>query len=165
MHRELSKRASALFPAREDRERWDDFLTRELARADERVAAGSVTPTLDLGAFRSELAEFDFRAPRALSEAIVVDYRADGARTRSRDAPSLFRTVQSSPHVPCTVRGSYCGSLQSAARDFDHVTGCSRDRGSRYSVSRRSRRSPSRRWAATSQPRDRRRTIRHLFVR
>jgi hypothetical protein len=62
--REPSKRASALFPAREDRERWDDFLTRELARADERVGAGSVTPTLDLGAFRSELSEFDFQAPR-----------------------------------------------------------------------------------------------------
>ena len=66
--REPSKRASALFPAREDRERWDDFLTRELAHANERIAAGSVTPTLDLGTFRSELAEFDFRAPRALGE-------------------------------------------------------------------------------------------------
>ena len=69
-HRELSKRASALFPAREDRECWDDFLTRELARADERVGAGSVTPTLDLGAFRSELSEFDFRSPRALGEVL-----------------------------------------------------------------------------------------------
>ena len=66
--REPSKRASALFPAREDRERWDDFLTRELAHANERIAAGPVTPTLDLGTFRSELAEFDFRAPRALGE-------------------------------------------------------------------------------------------------
>lgn len=69
-HRELFKRASALFPAREDRECWDDFLTRELARADERVGAGPVTPTLDLGAFRSELSEFDFCAPRALGEVL-----------------------------------------------------------------------------------------------
>ena len=67
-HRELSKRPSALFPAREVRERWDDFLTRELARANERIAAGSVTPTFDLVAFKSELAGFDFQMPRPLSE-------------------------------------------------------------------------------------------------
>jgi len=67
-HRELSKRASALFLARSDRERWDDFLTRELARANEHIAASSVTPTLDLVAFRGELAGFDFQAPRPLGE-------------------------------------------------------------------------------------------------
>lgn len=59
---------NALFPAREVRERWDDFLTRELARASERIGAGSVTPTLDLAAFKSELAGFDFQAPRPLDE-------------------------------------------------------------------------------------------------
>jgi glutamate/tyrosine decarboxylase-like PLP-dependent enzyme len=67
---ELQPRASALFPAREDRERWDDLLTRELARADGRIAAGSVTPTLDLDSFRTELAGFDFREPRALGEVL-----------------------------------------------------------------------------------------------
>jgi glutamate/tyrosine decarboxylase-like PLP-dependent enzyme len=67
-HRKLYKRASVLFPARADRECWDDFLTRELARADERIAQGSVTPTLDLSAFRNELGGFDFRAPRSLNE-------------------------------------------------------------------------------------------------
>jgi glutamate/tyrosine decarboxylase-like PLP-dependent enzyme len=66
--REPSGRVSALFPTREARECWDDFLTRELARATARVAEGFVTPTLDPGALRSELAEFDFRAPRALGE-------------------------------------------------------------------------------------------------
>jgi len=67
-HGEPSKRTSALFPAREVRERWDDFLTRELACANERIAAGSVTPTLDLVAFKRELAGFDFRTPRSLGE-------------------------------------------------------------------------------------------------
>ena len=66
--RELSKRGSALFPSREDRERWDDFLTRELACANERLAEGAVTPTLDLAAFKNELAGFDFRAPLPLGE-------------------------------------------------------------------------------------------------
>jgi glutamate/tyrosine decarboxylase-like PLP-dependent enzyme len=67
-HRELYERATPLFPARVDRECWDDFLTRELADANERVGAGSVTPTLDIGAFRRELAKFDFRAPCGLGE-------------------------------------------------------------------------------------------------
>jgi glutamate/tyrosine decarboxylase-like PLP-dependent enzyme len=61
-------RGSALFPVREDRERWDDLLTRELARAHERVAKGAVTPTFDLISFRNELAGFDFRTPRPVDE-------------------------------------------------------------------------------------------------
>jgi aromatic-L-amino-acid decarboxylase len=62
-HREPPARASALFPMREDRERWDDVLTRELALANGRVAKGSVIPTLDFPSFRCELADFDFRTP------------------------------------------------------------------------------------------------------
>lgn len=58
----------ALFPAPAERERWNDLLTRELAGADARVTAGSVTPTLELAAFRSELAGFDFHEPRPLAE-------------------------------------------------------------------------------------------------
>jgi hypothetical protein len=54
---------STLFPGRDDRRRWDDFLTEQLAAAAERIAKGSVTPTLDLNAFRGELAEFDFNLP------------------------------------------------------------------------------------------------------
>jgi hypothetical protein len=60
---ELPNPASALFPMREDRERWDDILTRELALANDRIGRGSVTPTLDLPYFRGELANFDFRTP------------------------------------------------------------------------------------------------------
>lgn len=61
-------RASALFPPRKDRERLDDDLTRALHRAEERVALGPVTPTLDLAAFKRELADFDFRQPRPLED-------------------------------------------------------------------------------------------------
>jgi aromatic-L-amino-acid/L-tryptophan decarboxylase len=57
----------ALFPPAAERERIDDYLTRELARAQERVVAGSATPTLAMDAFRRELAGFDFAAPRPLS--------------------------------------------------------------------------------------------------
>jgi glutamate/tyrosine decarboxylase-like PLP-dependent enzyme len=58
----------ALFPPRQERLRVDDYLTRELARAEERVVAGSATPTLDMESFRRELSGFDFTAPRPLPE-------------------------------------------------------------------------------------------------
>ena len=61
---------SALFPPREDRVRWDDYLTRELLCANERIAVGSVVPTLDMGRLRAELAELDFETPRPLEELI-----------------------------------------------------------------------------------------------
>jgi glutamate/tyrosine decarboxylase-like PLP-dependent enzyme len=69
--RELSGRGSALFPTSADRERWDDFLTRELARANERVNQGAVAPTLDLNSFTEELAGFDFQVPRQLDELLT----------------------------------------------------------------------------------------------
>ena len=70
-HREPATGAKALFPSAADRERWDDLLTRELARANGRVSHGSVTPTLDLASFRRELAGFDFRTPLPLDEAMT----------------------------------------------------------------------------------------------
>jgi len=59
---------ASLFPPREERVQWDDYLTRKLLDANERIAAGPVTPTLDVTKLRSELAEFDFAAPRPLAE-------------------------------------------------------------------------------------------------
>jgi glutamate/tyrosine decarboxylase-like PLP-dependent enzyme len=59
---------AALFPARAERQRIEDYLTRALALADERVCAGSATPTLDMEAFRRELEGFDFGTPRPLTE-------------------------------------------------------------------------------------------------
>ena len=56
----------ALFPRAVERERIDDYLTRELASAQRRIAAGSATPTLDMEAFRRDLAGFDFAVARPL---------------------------------------------------------------------------------------------------
>ena len=42
---------AALFPTRAERARLDDFLTRELPRANARIAQGSVVPTFDLASF------------------------------------------------------------------------------------------------------------------
>jgi glutamate/tyrosine decarboxylase-like PLP-dependent enzyme len=59
---------SALFPPHADRGRWDDYLTRELLCANDRVAHGPVVPTLDMDVLRSQLAEIDFQTPRGLDE-------------------------------------------------------------------------------------------------
>jgi aromatic-L-amino-acid/L-tryptophan decarboxylase len=55
---------SPLFPGTAHRIRWDDVLTRDLAAAHDRVAAGPVTPRIDQAAFRGELAAFDFETPQ-----------------------------------------------------------------------------------------------------
>ena len=54
----------ALFPPAGERERIDDYLTRELLMAQRPIAAGPATPTLSMDAFRRELAGFDFAVPR-----------------------------------------------------------------------------------------------------
>jgi glutamate/tyrosine decarboxylase-like PLP-dependent enzyme len=59
---------AALFPARADRQRIEDYLTRALALADERVGAGTVTPSRDIDSLRRELEGFDFARPRPLPE-------------------------------------------------------------------------------------------------
>jgi glutamate/tyrosine decarboxylase-like PLP-dependent enzyme len=59
---------AALFPSHDERLRWDDYLTRELRCATDRVARGAVVPTLDMTALCAALAEIDFRTPRGLDE-------------------------------------------------------------------------------------------------
>src|SRR5215475_1560321 len=59
---------TALFPARTERQRIDDYLTRALTLADQRVCAGPATPTLDVEAFRRELESFDFSTAKPFTE-------------------------------------------------------------------------------------------------
>jgi glutamate/tyrosine decarboxylase-like PLP-dependent enzyme len=56
----------ALFPDDATRERINDALTRRLAQAEQRVASGSVVPTLDMEVFRRELAAIDFEHGQSL---------------------------------------------------------------------------------------------------
>jgi len=60
--------SAALFPGTAFREWIEDQLTRALAQAQARVAAGPVTPTLDMETFRHELARFDYGEPWPLPE-------------------------------------------------------------------------------------------------
>src|SRR5579884_3205060 len=59
---------AALFPETSERQRLDDFLTRELSDAAARVSHGSVVPTIDMERYRHELQAFDFETPRPLQE-------------------------------------------------------------------------------------------------
>jgi glutamate/tyrosine decarboxylase-like PLP-dependent enzyme len=61
---------SALFPGRDRRALQESRLTALLAGVDERVAAGPVTPSIDLESFKAELAGFDFETPRALEDVL-----------------------------------------------------------------------------------------------
>ena len=54
---------NALFPRRDDRLKWDNHLTELLAKADQRVASGPVTSTIDLTDLKGELAAFNFQEP------------------------------------------------------------------------------------------------------
>jgi len=59
---------AALFPDAAERRRVGDRLSEELERALVRIQAGPVAPTLDMAAFREELASYRFETPRPLEE-------------------------------------------------------------------------------------------------
>jgi glutamate/tyrosine decarboxylase-like PLP-dependent enzyme len=69
--RELTPAPAALFPEAALRTRIDDGLTRALLAAGERVARGSVVPTLDRAQLKRELETFDFAVPRPLEELVA----------------------------------------------------------------------------------------------
>jgi aromatic-L-amino-acid decarboxylase len=61
---------AALFPDKGFRERIDDYLTRALAQAGERVLAGPIMPDIDMTELRRDLEACDFNQPRPLEELI-----------------------------------------------------------------------------------------------
>lgn len=89
-----------LFPDASERRRIDDLLTVELARADDRVQRGSVTPDFDLEAFRSQLAGFDFQSPRPLEEALAwsIDKLEHGVTHMTH--PRYFGLFNPAPAFP-----------------------------------------------------------------
>jgi glutamate/tyrosine decarboxylase-like PLP-dependent enzyme len=64
----LPEAAAALFPKPAERMRIEDWLTVELQTALLHIQAGPVAPTVDMAAFRAELAAYDFDKPRPLQE-------------------------------------------------------------------------------------------------
>ena len=101
----------ALFPSAPERRRIDDYLTRELAQAQERVAAGSATPTLDMGAFRRELDGFDFTEPRPLSELLAWSVGMLEHGVVHLTHPRYFGLFNPSPSFPAQCADRIVGSF------------------------------------------------------
>lgn len=66
---------AALFPPGGERARLEEALGRALAAARTRVAAGPTVPTIDLAAFRRDLARFRFEDPQPLEA--LMDWSID----------------------------------------------------------------------------------------
>jgi aromatic-L-amino-acid/L-tryptophan decarboxylase len=67
---ETTQACEALFPAVAERQRLESLVAGALEGLDARIAAGKVTPTLNMAAFRAELAEYDFACPAALDRVL-----------------------------------------------------------------------------------------------
>ena len=107
----------ALFPQRDQRERVEDYLTRALADATERVKAGPVMPDIDMARFREVLAAFDFRDPKPLEPLLewVIDCMEHG--TVHMTNPRYFGLFNPAPTFPseCADRIAGCFNPQLAS--------------------------------------------------
>jgi glutamate/tyrosine decarboxylase-like PLP-dependent enzyme len=107
----LTEPSAALFPPWPERRRIDDYLTRALAEAQERVAAGSASPTIDLAAFRRELADFDFAAPRPLSALLDWSVAALEHGVVHLTHPRYFGLFNPAPSFPAQCADRIVGSF------------------------------------------------------
>ncbi|MGA9721401.1 MAG: pyridoxal-dependent decarboxylase [Candidatus Binatus sp.] len=109
--REQPGPASNLFPTPASRVRWDDFLTLELLRANERIADGPVTSELNIADFRNELADFNFRAPRPLGELLswTIDKMEHGLVHMTH--PSYFGLFNPAPTFPAQCADRIAGAF------------------------------------------------------
>ena len=108
---ESAERASALFPAPAERDPIDDLLTRELINADYRVAKGPVIPRIDVAAFRSDLADFDFQVPRPLDELLswTIEQMEHGLVHVTH--PRYFGLFNPSPTFPAQCADRIAGAF------------------------------------------------------
>jgi aromatic-L-amino-acid decarboxylase len=89
-----------LFPDRLERERLDQWLTRELALAQDRVLSGPVMPEVDMVRFREELARFDFHDARGPDELLswVISQLERGVVHMNH--PRYFGLFNPAPNFP-----------------------------------------------------------------
>src|SRR4051794_13543678 len=92
--------ATALFPPRGERQRCDDFLTRALLDANERIAAGAVPPRLDMDAFRRELAAYDFAQPLAAEDTLAWAIAQLERGVTHMTHPRYFGLFNPAPTIP-----------------------------------------------------------------
>lgn len=102
---------SALFPDRETRERVDDWLTRELGNATERIPRGPVTPQLDMTKFRHELAAFDFESPQAAEQVLAWSIAQLEHGTVHMTHPRYFGLFNPAPVFPAQWADRIAGAF------------------------------------------------------
>jgi aromatic-L-amino-acid decarboxylase len=108
-HEPIPPPVEALFPGRETREDLDDYLTRSLAEADERVRGGPVMPDLDMERFREELAEYDFTSPRPVRELIDWTIAQLEHGTVHMTHPRYFGLFNPAPTFPAQLADRISG--------------------------------------------------------
>lgn len=101
----------ALFPDRELRERVDDWLTRELANATERILKGSVMPQLDMTRFRQELAAFDFDRPQTPEQVLTWSIAQLEHGTVHMTHPRYFGLFNPAPVFPAQWADRIAGAF------------------------------------------------------
>ena len=107
----LAEPYPTLFPGQVVRERIDDLLTRELAAANQRVALGSVMPTLDMAQFRQELAEFDFAVPRSIESVLTWSIRQLEHGAVHMTHPRYFGLFNPAPVAPAQWADRIAGAF------------------------------------------------------
>jgi aromatic-L-amino-acid decarboxylase len=91
---------AALFPAGTRRQDLDDYLTRALELALQRVRAGPATPDLDIEAFSRELANFDFATRRPLTELLEWSIGVLERGVTHQTHPRYFGLFNPAPSFP-----------------------------------------------------------------
>ncbi len=108
---ELPPAVASLFPGRSTREMLDDLLTRQLASALERVAGGSVMPTLDKARFRRELAALDFEQPLPAEHLLEWTIAQLESGTVHMTHPRYFGLFNPAPNFPSQCADRISGAF------------------------------------------------------
>jgi aromatic-L-amino-acid decarboxylase len=102
---------SVLFPDVAEGIRTDDWLTRQIAAALERVTHGSVMPTVDMPRFRQELAALDFASPVAAPELLEWIITQLEMGTVHMTHPRYFGLFNPAPTAPAQWADRIAGAF------------------------------------------------------
>jgi aromatic-L-amino-acid decarboxylase len=102
---------AALFPDVAQGVGTDDWLTRQLAAALGRVSQGPVMPSVDMPAFREELAALDFTTPMAARELLEWTIRQLEVGTVHMTHPRYFGLFNPAPSAPAQWADRIAGAF------------------------------------------------------
>jgi glutamate/tyrosine decarboxylase-like PLP-dependent enzyme len=111
VNNDLPPPVASLFPDRATRERVDDWLTRELANATDRIAVGPVMPRLAMAKFRQELAGFDFQTPQPVEQVLTWSMHQLEHGTVHMTHPRYFGLFNPAPVTPAQWADRIAGAF------------------------------------------------------